>query len=404
MSEQTAHLITKENLKDNNVVYFKNLDVLRFFAAIMIIIAHGYEGWIGWMGLPEIFRANPENMYASNLLGTFINQIIANCIFGVDIFFLISGFLITYLLLKEKEKYGSISIKKFMMRRGLRIWPLYYLIVITAPFLVQLCNYNKVHGMAVTPDPNYLKNYFFLGNFDIISTGKWMFPFAHFWSICIEEHFYFVWPFIMAFVPKRHLIKACIIIISASILSRGYYFTVGNSDSYLQIYVNTLCRIDVIIIGAIFAYIHHRRPFVLNTPKFMRILLLIGFIGIMGVAPIYGDNSLFQVLVVKYLYIAWIGFLMLNFIFNPQPLFAFNKKGVFHYLGKISFGIYMYNNILLAFITDNVLARNGNVVTLVGYFLIYIAGTILIASISWELFEKQILKFKTRFEIIPTKR
>jgi peptidoglycan/LPS O-acetylase OafA/YrhL len=136
----------------------------------------------------------------------------------------------------------------------------------------------------------------------------------------------------------------------------------------------------------------------------MRILLLIGFIAIMGVTPIYGNTSLFQVLVLKYLYIAWVGFLMLNFIFNPQPLFAFNKKGVFHYLGKISFGIYMYNNILLAFITDNVLARNGNVVTMIGYFLIYIAGTILIAVISWELFEKQILKFKTRFEKIPTKR
>jgi peptidoglycan/LPS O-acetylase OafA/YrhL len=405
MPKQTANSLNQDSLKSNDVVYFKNLDVLRILAAIMVVIAHGYGSWNGWNGLPSIFRANVENIRKPNLLGKFFTQLIDNLGFGVDIFFLISGFLITYILLKEKEMFGTISIKKFMVRRSLRIWPLYYLIVIFAPILIMFSNYIKPHWMASTPEPNYLPYYFFLGNFDIISTGEWMFPFAHLWSICVEEHFYLIWPFILAFVPNRHLIKVFVAIIIASMVSRGYYFTYNIGNSGAQIYLNTICKVDVIIIGAITAYIYHRKPILLNIPKYLRILLLIGFIVLISNVSIYSAENLFQVLMKKYLFVIWVGFLMLNFMFNKQPIFNLKKMKVLNYLGKISFGIYIYHNILLSLITDNILARYGSErVTFVRFFIIYIGATVLMAIISWELFEKQILKLKKRFELVKTAR
>ncbi len=405
MPEQTAYSLNQNSLNNKDVVYFKNLDVLRILAAMMVVIAHGYGSWNGWNGLLPLFRANVENIRKPNLLGKFFTQFINNLGFGVDIFFLISGFLITYILLKEKETFGTIAIKKFMVRRSLRIWPLYYIIVIFAPFLITFSNYIKPHWMAPTPAPNYLPYYFFLGNFDIISTGKWMFPFAHFWSICVEEHFYFVWPFILALVPNRHLIKVFVTIIIVSMVSRGYYFTYDPSNSGANIYLNTICKVDVIIIGAIIAYIHYRKPISLNTPKYLRILLLIGFIGLISNVSIYVAGNLFQVLIKKYLFVIWVGFLMLNFMFNKQPIFTLKKMKVLNYLGKISFGIYIYHNILLSLITDNILARYGSErITFLRFFIIYIGATVLMAVISWELFEKQILKLKKRFELIKTAR
>jgi peptidoglycan/LPS O-acetylase OafA/YrhL len=78
------------------------------------------------------------------------------------------------------------------------------------------------------------------------------------------------------------------------------------------------------------------------------------------------------------------------------------KKGIFSYLGKISFGIYIYHNVLVAFVTKIVLLKYNKDFSV--YFSVYLASSILIAIISWELFEKQILKFKTRFEIVKIKR
>ena len=96
-------------------VYFKGLHGLRFIAASLVIITH-----------IEIFKARHgiENLYN-------INKVIKNFgVYGVDFFFVLSGFLIFYLLFKEKDKFGFINLKHFYIRRILRIWPLYYFIVV----------------------------------------------------------------------------------------------------------------------------------------------------------------------------------------------------------------------------------------------------------------------------------
>lgn len=107
--------------------YIPHLDVLRLLAAMMIIMLHAYEAWVGWYG--QVGLLSNGNFKTLSSYGSWVDQFIRNFGHGVDVFFLISGFLITYLLLAEKKAHETISIGKFLIRRTLRIWPLYFLII-----------------------------------------------------------------------------------------------------------------------------------------------------------------------------------------------------------------------------------------------------------------------------------
>src|SRR6478736_453577 len=102
------------------VSYFNKIDVIRFLAAMMIVVYHTYNGWrVNW-GYPKLMTVNGDAQHLTQV-GKWVDMFIVNCGgFGVDIFFLISGFLITYLLLKEKEAFGKIDFFKCYVRRSLR--------------------------------------------------------------------------------------------------------------------------------------------------------------------------------------------------------------------------------------------------------------------------------------------
>jgi len=119
------------NLTQNKRIYFNNMDIIRFIAAIAVVFGHGFEAWTDYY---IKFRHTPEfveNLFSGNFL--YVSQFFTNLGIGVEIFFFISGFLITYILLVEKNKFGSISIPKFFVRRSLRIWPLYFLLLCLGP-------------------------------------------------------------------------------------------------------------------------------------------------------------------------------------------------------------------------------------------------------------------------------
>ena len=118
---------------DNNKVYFPGLNGLRFFAAMAVVVTH-IELVKHFMGLPNLWGNHSSNILTlKSAVNTFVFEAGG---LGVYFFFVLSGFLITYLLLVEKAKTGTIAVKKFYLRRILRIWPLYYLIVILGFFVV----------------------------------------------------------------------------------------------------------------------------------------------------------------------------------------------------------------------------------------------------------------------------
>jgi peptidoglycan/LPS O-acetylase OafA/YrhL len=187
-------------LKEKSV-YFKNLDGLRFFAAFAVIIGHCQS-----LLYVEKGKIDPYSPYASKL---------AN--FGVDFFFVLSGFLITYLTITEINKTGKIDIKKFYLRRVLRIFPLYFgfgiVAIVFGKFFVNWVGYyTNDYQYALQPYSfkDLATNLGFLFTFSINIQamigwhgGVSSMLVGHFWSLAVEEQFYLLWAPVLFFLRKR---------------------------------------------------------------------------------------------------------------------------------------------------------------------------------------------------------
>ena len=193
--------------------YYPELDGVRAIAAMMVIFFH-----MGQMGIP---LRGPISFGQS----------------GVDLFFVLSGFLITSILLKARpEDWGEV--RKFYVRRSLRIFPLYYGYLIVA----------TIFGAGVTGFYwVYLQNY-------RIAMGAPMGEVGHFWSLAVEEQFYLVWPFVVLFLPRRHLVKALWLMLGGCILCR----TVLVTTSHVDVFYLTLTRLDGLCGGALLAVYQYR--------------------------------------------------------------------------------------------------------------------------------------------------
>lgn len=373
------------------------LDALRFVAAFLIVLVHAWEGWIGWYKRPTLLTEADGNTFT--WIGERFNMLAHNMNFGVDMFFLISGFLITYLLLKEKNDKGKINIPAFFMRRALRIWPLYFFVIAVSPFIVWWLQQSD----PAIKQPAYLPVVFFYNNFHTISTETWQFPFAHFWSICVEEHFYLVWPFLVALFPMKKLPHVFVTVIVASLAFRGYAALHGLG--WYQLYLNTLSRIDVLAIGGLAAWAHFHRPYSMKIPLYVRLLLFGLLIWMMAYDDLSDWPNLFDMVWKKYVTLLLAGILMMHYVFSPDGLFKFGPNHFVNYLGRCCFGIYLWGNILLQIVIYKVI--NGNKV--IGYapwwayWPIVIGVSIIVPIISYELIEKPFLKLKTRFAIVKTR-
>lgn len=372
-------------------VNFPNLDPFRFLAAMMVVVAHAYQGWSDWVGVPG-FMSN-GNYRELSTAGKYIESFIYNLSAGVDIFFLISGFLITYLLLKEKEL-GKISIKKFYVRRALRILPLYYLTIIIAPLLIYWLS-------PQFGQPNYWANIFYINNFHTIYTGKWEYPFAHYWSLAVEEQFYLIWPWIIAFASNRRLPAILFSIIIAGLIYRAYAFIYIPTPK-LTIYLHTLSNIDVLSLGALFAYRHYHKPLNLNFSTGSRVLVYAASMVLLFTTDMFEQNTLIEVLFKKYVYLLLAAFWIGNYTFNSKAFFVFKKRNILHYFGKISYGIYVFHNMLFAIIFTKIIDPFG-MPNMYFYLFILFSMTIVLSILSYEFFEKKFLKMKTRFEVIRTR-
>jgi peptidoglycan/LPS O-acetylase OafA/YrhL len=371
-------------------IYFPHLDVTRFIAAFMIIALHGYEAWTGWFGQVGLFTTGDYKTLSE--FGKYPNQFLHNMGLGVDLFFLLSGFLITYLLLEEKKVYGKIDLKRFYVRRILRIWPLYFFIIAITPFLV---------NWVESPHPDYLPNILFWNNFHAIQTQEWTYPLAHYWSVCIEEHFYLVWPLVIMLVPRRHLLTAFIAAICISMGYRAYAWYQDNA--FYLIFLHTLSRFDVLVIGATAAWYYSEKPFVFRLNPIVRLLLWLILITALCVDSTVDWSTFFYAVFKKYFYIGILAVLLLDHNFNPKYPHWLKKNSFVHYLGKVSYGIYMYGNLIYPVIVKKIMwtLQSSNLYL---FTFLVVAFSIIIPIISYELLEKPFLKLKNRFSLLKTER
>ncbi|MBC7449622.1 MAG: acyltransferase [Hymenobacteraceae bacterium] len=367
------------------VPYFASLDVVRFLAAAMVLFYHAHGHWATLPAVQAFTTATTKRQWAATKLHDVTNNFPA----GVDLFFLLSGFLITYLLLAERARFGRIDLKAFYARRILRIWPLYYLCLAMVPVLHQYYN-DRV--------PNMWQFVAFAGNFNLMRHGWSSIAVNHLWSICIEEHFYLIWPLLVGLAPVRRLptIFGAVMLLSVGV--RLYYFWFV-PDSYMALLLHTLCRWDLLALGSLFAYAAYFRAIRLRVPRAARVLIYVGG-ALLFVNDAYGEwNTVFAVVTKRYLYALLAAFAIGHILYAPDAFVRWRRQTPIHYFGKISYGIYMYHGFVIFFLIREFSWFYDRF--FIGWVLLF---TLLLATISYELIEKPLLRLKKHVDAFRASR
>jgi peptidoglycan/LPS O-acetylase OafA/YrhL len=374
-------------------IFFPSLNGLRFIAAFVVIIHH-LEQIKLFFGLPSLFF----KWHFIKIVGEL----------GVTLFFTMSGFLITYLLLAEKERFGTIFVKEFYIRRVLRIWPLYYLVIILGLFVLPHISFFDIP--VYTEGVHYkfgTKVLFYAILFPNVVANLYAYmPFiAQAWSIGIEEQFYLMWPWIVKW-SNRYLTVLIGIVFFMLLITNILYFFADHSPDISHTSLKTkvitlaykffsLMRISCMAIGGIGAYF----LFNLNM-KVLRPLF----------APFTQIGTLLAVLVMMFMgfevpfvnhefYALFFIVLILNLSSNPKTLFHLEFKWL-DYMGKISYSIYMWHGVAIIFGLHVARFFNHNLddaLSNIVYYSVTFALTFLMSSASYEWFEMRFLKFKHLF-------
>lgn len=371
-------------------VLFPNLNGVRFIAAMMVVVYH-VEQLKAFFGYSSTYR---ENIYGTNLGGL-----------GVTLFFVLSGFLITYLLLVEKRECQTISVKDFYIRRILRIWPLYYLIIVLSfmviPFFFKDIMFSNFLSQLNVDYYKKLAMYvFFVPNIAFVTTYPVLFA-SQVWSVGVEEQFYAVWPLLIKMFNKPLIIMIAIIFIFLVInfILNVIVFKTGGRTSSFFIYRDFFLatRIDCMAMGGIFSILalNKNKLYKIITNKIFQIIVYF-----ITIVLIYFEVSFkgFGHLP----YAVFFGIIIINLSLNDGTVLRLNNY-FFEYGGKISYGIYMYHvlgivlsflsykkmNIQPGFIGENLILYGSSIVL-----------TLLISSISYQFYEKYFILKKIKFSSI----
>jgi peptidoglycan/LPS O-acetylase OafA/YrhL len=370
--------------------YRPELDVLRFLAFLSVFTVHRMDH------LP-IDPARHFWAYNICLLGNF----------GVPVFFLLSAFLITELLMRENERLGTIHIQSFYMRRILRIWPLYFAVF----YGLILLNHFIPHTGA--PDPrSWLAFTFFAGNWYICIHG-WIhaFPVNPMWSISVEEQFYIAVPLIVLFGHRRGLKIVAGTLIVVSYLMVIWYAWKGWNGFSSQ-WTNSFVQFQFFSAGTLLSLSLKGR-----TPQWNLALRLLGILaGILClfVASVYlGVQADTPSSTVRQAPLGWclvlIGTVLFFLSLLGTPARYLPRPIV--YLGRISYGLYLFHELIytLVFHTWKLqLHRYSKFLHLANWTgglgtITAFCATVLLAHLSYQFYERPFLHLKRRFTFVPSR-
>lgn len=368
---------------DKSKNYFKNLDSLRFLAFLAVFISH----LTYFLNFPS----------GSSGQWHFLSKYIQVGDVAVWFFFTLSGFLITYLLLKEKESTGTISVKKFYLRRILRIWPAYFTAIIFA-IIISILSNNIDLPYRVDLSWNWIIPFFvFVGNVSRAFYGAVNEMLSVLWSIAVEEQFYLIWPVLVLIFKKRikYVIWAGILI---SIVFRAFIYPDYDIRSFF-----TLSVMSSLLIGSWCALEFDRIKSFSNSLAFKYIRLLSPFIIIffLWFRCLFVEQSLmaniflmFEQIIFALLFVCIIS----DQAIVDRPLLPiFGKYRFINFLGKISYGLYVYHLISLTIVLTFV-KINGTMTVLnfLLYFILTLALTFIMAIFSYRYIEKPFMLLKEK--------
>ena len=309
-------------------------------------------------------------------------QTVFNGSLGVDVFFVLSGFLITTLLLKEKAETGTISLRLFYIRRSLRILPAAYLCII----IVALLNYffdlkiNYLYLLAAA---------FFVVNFEFLAPLKTPLV-SHYWSLSVEEQFYLIFPVIVKKNFKLFVVFILFIVFVLPLIFTMQYFIPQLNHGLLFAITHFFIKFQGIAVGCLFAVLCFKNLIKLKHNRYHIILKILLTIAIFSIVHTGSVNvfSVYTNLIISLL-IGWL--LMLNLFSVNDWFYKFLNNKYVAKIGVLSYSIYIWHLLILnlpgspKFISD---------------FPISILIIFLVAWISYNYWEKPFLKLKSRFAVI----
>ena len=360
---------------DRSRRYFENLDAIRFFSFLAVFISHA----VSLPGNEAAGFAQPGSLAHLGRL-------------GVDCFFVLSAFLITWLALDERGATNGFRLDYFFVRRILRIWPLYFLLVFLALAGVAA---QKTAGLEPSTLPPVVYLVTFTLNFFIAEHGHaFLFFLVFLWSIAVEEQFYVLWGILFRFF-HRAFVPVCLLLMAGSVVFRMVYFPDSN-----VLYFHSLSVAADFALGALLAHQANSNGAVARrlagAGRYFWISCYVAL-----ALSLWFYESLFHSQLAVSIERLWFGLLFTLIIaeqcFAKHPVCRLGRWKAVNYLGLISYGLYCYHGLVLTVVSR---LGPGNWISslppgiLPGIVFLF---TTFAAMASYRFFERPFLAWKRKF-------
>jgi len=365
--------------------YFKELNSLRFIGFIGIFFGH-------------VFFSNSPEIINSKLYATLFSYGKILGFISIDSFFVLSSFLITWKALEEIKFTSNFQFKNFLIRRSLRIWPLYFLIV----FIGFLIEYLKsIYFLESEKLPSLWNFVLFILNYNIIENGyNFLFFMVFMWSISVEEQFYVFWAITIKWFNK-YLFGISFFIIFLSLVFRIYFI----NDS-LSLNFHTASALGNFGIGALTAILAFKNPNFLNKLQSLNRKTILFFYSIIFIffikMPVLLEYDFF-IIIQRVLFSIFFSFIILEQTYCDQSIVKVSRIKYFNFFGKISYGLYCYHGIMITtvlqisgFLSESLLN------SLILFPVFILVSTLLISHFSYRLYESKFLNFKSKFSFLSS--
>ena len=314
---------------------------------------------------------------------------------GVDLFFVLSGFLITGILFDARG--APNCLRNFYVRRVLRIFPVYYALLLFAFVVLPRLPLSDAHAAKVAAlDGTEWWYWLYLQNVAMVRAGG--FPHAVLgvtWSLAIEEQFYLLWPFLVLGLPRRALMKVCLaLVVAAPVVRCALAF---GGAGWLPAYVLTPCRIDALAFGAWIALAARGRSGLDPLKPWAWLWIGVGVTGTVAVSAASGGTSF------KRFGLFTFGFTFLALAFGGWLLLAATTARpralagrVLKTFGKYSYALYLFHMPCRVVVKEHLFRPIGPL-TQIAFYAAATALPLAIAWVSWRVLERPFLRLKDRF-------
>ena len=368
------------NKDSYKIKYFKELNALRFIGFVGIFFGH-------------VFFSNDIEIVNSKIYSTLYSYGKILGFISIDSFFVLSSFLITWKGLEELKVTKKFQFKNFLIRRSLRIWPLYFLVILLG-FLIEFMK--SYFTQDISSLPSFWSFILFILNFDIIKNGyEFLFFMVFMWSISVEEQFYIFWALVLKWF-QNHLLKISLLIILISIIFRIYFI-----DDSLNLNFHTVSALGNFGVGALAAIAAFNNSILITKirdfSKTQIVIIYLLSLTIFIAIPSLQNHDLF-IVIQRVLFSLVFAFIILEQTYCQQSIFKLSRIKYFNFFGKISYGLYCYHGIMITIVLKFSDYFSKSLFTSIFIFpTLIFCGTLLFSHLSYKFFESKILKLKTKY-------